>query len=118
MSRPTIPAARGTSGLSAGQLAALRAMLEQQRRFRLDQLAQLHRADQLGRLSGSDAEISQSLLAGARAALRDVAQALQRMDEGRYGRCRQCSARLPVERLEILPQVALCMSCQRQAEAG
>lgn len=35
------------------------------------------------------------------------------MDRGTYGRCVRCGAAVAVERLEILPAVALCMTCQR-----
>jgi RNA polymerase-binding transcription factor DksA len=35
------------------------------------------------------------------------------MDRGHYGRCTHCDATIPLERLEILPAVALCMTCQR-----
>ncbi|MEO6886658.1 MAG: TraR/DksA C4-type zinc finger protein [Jatrophihabitantaceae bacterium] len=113
----TKSAARGTSTIGAEQLSVLRGMLDQQRQFRLEQLEQLRRSDELDLLSGNDIQISASLTAGARAALRDVVEALHRMDEGRYGRCRRCDTHLPIERLEILPQVALCMNCQRANES-
>jgi RNA polymerase-binding transcription factor DksA len=116
MTQSAAPAARGAP-VPDTQLAVLRGMLEQQRRFRLDQLEQLQRSDQLGLLSGSDREISDSLIRGARAALRDVVDALQRMADGRYGRCRRCGTVLAPERLEVLPQVSLCMPCQREEQA-
>jgi RNA polymerase-binding transcription factor DksA len=115
MTQSAVPAARGAP-FPDSQLAVLRGMLEQQRRFRLDQLEQLQRSDQLGMLSGSDREISDSLIRGARAALRDVVDALQRMDDGRYGSCRRCGTTLEPARLEVLPQVSLCVTCQRAAE--
>jgi RNA polymerase-binding transcription factor DksA len=93
-------------------------MLEQQQRFRRDQLRQLQRSDQLGRLSGSDTEISISLVAGAKAALHDVEEAMQRMADGGYGVCTRCGTDLAIERLEVLPQVSLCMPCQRQEQLG
>jgi DnaK suppressor protein len=100
------------------QLAALRAMLEQQRRFRLDQLDQLRHSDRPGLLGADDPEIGSSLAAGARAALRDVLDALHRMDDGTYGLCLTCGTRLAIERLEVLPQAPLCMSCQHAAESA
>jgi DnaK suppressor protein len=93
-------------------------MLEQQRRFRTEQLIQLRRTEALGLLEGVDREISTSLISGARAALHDVLEALRRMDTGCYGRCRQCQAQIPHERLEILPQLTLCMPCQRAEQAS
>jgi DnaK suppressor protein len=120
MRSTAIPATRGLPELAPPQLATLRAMLQQQRRFRLDQLTQLRRSGTEGmrQLTDADREVETSLAAGARAALRDVLDALHRMDEGSFGRCRHCDTQLPVERLEILPQVALCMPCQRAAESS
>ncbi len=118
MNPSATPVARGAPAMTSDQLDVLRTMLGQQRRFRLDQIEQLRRSDRRGRLSAVDDEIGRSLLAGARAALRDVRQALDRMADGSYGSCRQCGAKLAVERLEVLPQVSLCMPCQRDAELG
>jgi DnaK suppressor protein len=111
MSHFTLPGRPGA--LPAGQLEVLRGMLEEQREFRLDQLAQLHLPGPHGPLSSTDPEIFRSLAAGARAALRDVQGALWRMDEGSYGTCIRCHQPIGIERLEILPQTALCMACQR-----
>jgi DnaK suppressor protein len=118
MSSSTMPAERGAAALSHAQLASLRTLLEQQRGFRCDQLDQLHRHDLLRERNDTDREINESLVAGARAALREVLQALRRMAEGSYGTCRRCGERLPIERLEVLPQLSLCMPCQREAERG
>jgi RNA polymerase-binding transcription factor DksA len=97
-------------------------MLEQQRRFRLDQLDQLQASRTSapfdGRARDGDREITDSLLTGARSALRDFVDALQRMDDGRYGSCRRCGTALEPARLEVLPQVSLCMPCQRADQAG
>jgi RNA polymerase-binding transcription factor len=124
MSRSTVhspsgvpPTALADAALSADHLAALRRMLEQQRAFRVDQLAQLQLPGPHGPLSSTDPEILRSLRSGARAALRDVQAALWRMEEGRYGRCVACSAVIDPVRLEVLPQTARCMRCERQ-DAG
>jgi RNA polymerase-binding transcription factor DksA len=114
----TQSATRTTAGgspgtLTAAQLAELRELLEQQRHFRLEQLDQLQTSEAPGDLSDGDREITDSLVAGARAALRDVVDALQRMDDGRYGSCRRCGTTLEPARLEVLPQVSLCVDCQR-----
>jgi RNA polymerase-binding transcription factor DksA len=90
-------------------------MLEQQRDFRLEQLAQLHLPEPRSPLGAGEPEIVRELVTGAREALRDVHAALWRMDEGRYGRCVACDRAVEVARLEILPQAALCMACQGAA---
>lgn len=118
MSSSTMPAERGTSKLQDSELVSLRDLLEQQRSFRCDQLDELRRADSLAARSETDQEVTRSLVEGAQAALRDVLQALRRMDEGSYGTCRHCADPLPIARLEVLPQSALCMSCQRETELG
>jgi DnaK suppressor protein len=94
----------------AGHLPALRAALLEQRGFRAEQLNQLQ-----AEMPTDDAreEVTLTLRRAARVALADIDAALARMLEGRYGRCVHCDATIPLERLEILPAVALCMACQR-----
>jgi hypothetical protein len=96
------------------QLQVFRAQLIEQRGFRVDQLRLLCTTPT--RQSRSGREVTAALKAGARSALREVEAALRRMDEGSYGVCISCGEGLPIERLEILPQVARCMPCQRAAE--
>lgn len=112
MPRSTLPCPLG-GHLSRRQLAELRAMLEEQREFRLEQLAELHQPAAVGPLGSTDPEIFRSLTSGAREALREIQAALWRMDEGRYGWCVSCGSAVEIERLEILPQTARCMACQR-----
>jgi RNA polymerase-binding transcription factor DksA len=98
------------AALSADQLRELRAALHEQRSFRSEQLAELAHAAPAG-----DAvdEIAARLRAGARFALAQIEAALERMDTGRYGLCVRCAARIPFERLEILPMAGLCVHCRR-----
>jgi len=107
-----------TQQMSTQRLDQLRSMLLEQQNFRRDQLAQLHIPGPHGPLSSNVPEIFGELAAGARAALRDVRAALDRMDAGSYGRCVQCGGQIGLERLEILPQAALCMQCQRAEPAA
>ena len=92
------------------QVAAFRAQLEEQRQFRLDQLDELRAID-----PDNVSEVTEVLAAGARVALRDVLAALRRMDTGEYGRCVDCGGTVPLERLEVLPQVGHCLLCSRAA---
>jgi DnaK suppressor protein len=41
-----------------------------------------------------------------------VESALQRVDEGTYGRCQTCGNEIPKERLEALPFATQCVSCK------
>ncbi len=90
-----------------------RGMLEQARDFRLDHLAELRRSVRSSRVQGVEREINESLAAGARAALRDVLDALSRLDAGTYGVCLGCGGAVETERLQIVPQTARCSACQR-----
>jgi DnaK suppressor protein len=40
-------------------------------------------------------------------------EALDRVDEGTYGKCIECGAEIDPERLEILPTAVLCAACAR-----
>jgi DnaK suppressor protein len=106
MTRSTIRQA-----LTDEELVTFRAMLEEQRDFRLDQLAALRRPQARQRLGAGNREISVVLTVGAETALHEVLAALDRLIAGSYGRCTQCGAAIGVERLEILPQTATCMRC-------
>lgn len=92
-------------------MARLRFVLVEQRRFRLDQLNELDRSGVLHSTDPVALEVAESLAAGARAALVDVCEALRQIEAGRYGWCRDCGARLPIERLVVLPHITRCASC-------
>lgn len=44
-----------------------------------------------------------------------VLRALEKLDEGSYGKCENCGSEIPVERLEAIPTATLCVSCKQQA---
>lgn len=46
-----------------------------------------------------------------RVARASLGAALDRLDAGTYGACASCGAALPVERLELVPDAELCMTC-------
>ncbi|WP_455430890.1 TraR/DksA family transcriptional regulator [Streptomyces albus] len=64
------------------------------------------------------AEVSAQLAACARMVLADVEAALERMDQGRYGRCHLCARPIARERLMIVPQARYCARCQLVRGAG
>ena len=53
---------------------------------------------------------------GHQIALRQVEQALRRMEAGEYGICDRCRDEIDFARLKAVPHAALCMSCQKLAE--
>jgi len=74
----------------------------------------LHPAD-----LGSDAfehETSLGLLEAHNQHLESVRAALQRIREGKYGRCRRCGGDIPAERLDALPEALVCLSCAQHLE--
>jgi DnaK suppressor protein len=44
--------------------------------------------------------------------------ALQRIETGTYGKCVNCGAQIPEERLEAMPWATLCIECKRKEERG
>ena len=58
-----------------------------------------------------------TLVRSLRDTLRDVEQALGRMEDGTYGLCERCGQPIADERLVALPAVRLCMDCKRQARS-
>ncbi|MEU6916227.1 TraR/DksA family transcriptional regulator [Streptomyces olindensis] len=110
------------AGLSAAELAALRDNLDEQRAFRLDQLAQLWqgapaRAQRVREQAAvAQLEVHIQLCASARMVLADVEAALERMDQGTYGICRQCRHPIEPARLRIVPQARYCGRCHRIRE--
>jgi DnaK suppressor protein len=55
-----------------------------------------------------------TLVRSLRDTLREVEQALERMDAGAYGSCERCGLPIDEERLEALPAARLCLDCKRQ----
>jgi DnaK suppressor protein len=48
--------------------------------------------------------------------LANVESALQRLDDGSYGRCENCGGPISAERLEALPTATLCITCKSRKE--
>lgn len=58
-------------------------------------------------------ELAAASAARAREAIGEIDAALARVDARRYGNCESCGAPIPVERLETIPYVRLCVACPR-----
>ncbi len=50
--------------------------------------------------------------------LREIDEALNRMDQGRYGICEKCGKPIPLARLEVVPYARFCMKCAQQRNTG
>ncbi|MGI0116847.1 TraR/DksA family transcriptional regulator [Zooshikella sp. RANM57] len=49
--------------------------------------------------------------------LRQVKQAIQRIEEDEYGICERCGQTIPEARLEVMPYTARCIRCADQKQA-
>ncbi len=47
--------------------------------------------------------------------LRDVLDALVRIDSGTYGMCKMCGAQIALPRLHARPMASLCIACQEKS---
>ena len=84
--------------------------------------------EETGELSGSTAdnhladaasetyerELDEGLEEDAQAQLREVDDALARIEAGTYGTCTVCGKEIPVERLEAVPWTKLCIDDARR----
>ena len=93
-----------------------RALLEEHRRERLDQIAGLTVADPSE--SDLDPGVRIRALAAAQSAVADIDDALLRLDEGGYGRCDGCGTSIPDERLLAVPYAKHCVACAVAARGG
>lgn len=84
-----------------------------------DSAAELSHVDQHPADAGSDAferEKEFSILERVDAELADVDRALERLDQGTYGRCDACGEAIPEERLEVMPAARFCVQHQADVE--
>ena len=104
-------------------------LLEVQRVLEHEHLDESPEEDSFGELSTYDqhqADVASdvferekefSLLARVRLDLRDVDDAFDRLDSGRYGTCQSCGATIDDDRLEAMPATRFCIDHQSYWEA-
>jgi len=63
-----------------------------------------------------DEDIDYALLNRHVKRLREVENALDRLEEGTYGICEDCGASIKLERLKVLPFTTCCVRCQERRE--
>ena len=67
--------------------------------------------------AGSDnfeQEFTLSLMEAGSATLQQIKAAIQRIDDGTYGICEDCGAKIPKKRLEAIPYASKCVKCVQQ----
>lgn len=87
-----------------------RRRLAHERNSRLTQLSAIEDGAAL-----ADKDLIAAQTAAIRRVLTEISAAEERVADGTYGACQTCDSRIPVERLEILPYVRYCVSCQQRA---
>lgn len=64
----------------------------------------------------AERDFAVSNLDRAARSLREVHEALRRMDDGGYGVCLRCEDSIPPRRLEAVPWAAYCVACQEAVD--
>ena len=67
-------------------------------------------------LDATNDEISSQLAEVESRELAQIEIALQKFEEGTYGKCEACNCNIPLARIQALPYATLCIGCQRQME--
>jgi DnaK suppressor protein len=57
-----------------------------------------------------------NLLANEQQQLDEIRDALERIRQGTFGRCEECTTAIPKARLKELPHARLCVACARKQE--
>ena len=73
--------------------------------------APVHLADVASEAVDADVQV----LHTERSILDDIDAALQRINEGTFGKCTACGAAISEERLKAIPYTPLCVRCARMA---
>lgn len=112
------------------RLLALRARLRGDVSQMADAALNRNRSESNGDLSsmpihmadlGSDnfeQEFTLTLMESEGGTLALIEAALERIEDGVYGQCEECGARIPKTRLNALPYATMCIKCASQLEAS
>lgn len=76
--------------------------------------APLHPAD-LG-TDSFELEFTLGLIQNQEQALSEIADALERLRQGAFGKCEECASAIPKGRLEALPYARHCVACARKLQ--
>jgi DnaK suppressor protein len=105
----------------------LKGMLEDRRREIHEKLRSLREAIPLEAHDVRDAEeqsvddfvqeVDLALMQMKSDTLKKIDQAIQRLEEGSYGRCSECEQEIAAARLRALPFAVLCRDCQEESES-
>ena len=63
-------------------------------------------------------ELMIELIQNGEDGVRNIDDALERIEEGTFGICDACEKKINRERLKAVPYASLCINCQREEELG
>jgi DnaK suppressor protein len=63
-------------------------------------------------------EFTLSLMESDAGTLGKIEAALERIEEGTYGQCEECGAKIPKTRLNAIPYATMCVKCASEYEQG
>lgn len=75
-----------------------------------------HPADQAS--DATELELSLERAETSSGRLREIDEALLRLEDGSYGLCESCGLPIALGRLEAIPYARLCLSCQSEEEGA
>jgi RNA polymerase-binding protein DksA len=61
-------------------------------------------------------EFTLSLMQSEGATLEQIEASLERIEDGVYGECEECGAKIPKARLDAIPYATMCVKCASQSE--
>jgi RNA polymerase-binding protein DksA len=61
-------------------------------------------------------EMELNIASGENERIRMIEEALERIEEGTYGKCVSCDSDISLERLKAVPYARLCIECARESE--
>ena len=102
----------------AGQVRKLEADLHKSRKDSASDLSgySYHMAD-----AGTDTfneQLESDIVSSETDTLREIENALARLDESSFGMCEMCSESIGPKRLTAIPYARLCIKCQSEIEQG
>lgn len=121
--------ARKTRKSSKSALKAYREKLETQRQEILDMYEHDLRVGQKKSDEGAEdlvdransayiREFMLSISGSEREILKEIEDALERLDADEFGDCAACEEKIPVRRLQAVPWARYCIDCQELVEQG
>jgi len=63
-------------------------------------------------------EFTLSLMQSEESTLEQIEVSLERIEDGLYGQCEECGAKIPKARLNAIPYTTFCVKCAEQQEQG